>query len=86
MCQSGMVYTQDEVPIAMMDREPGNGTYGAERDCNAHLIAAAPELLGALERIDALAETAIRMEHDTPGLTLRAIVDIAFIARGKAKG
>jgi hypothetical protein len=34
-----------------MDREPGNGTFGAERDCNARLIAAAPDLLDALEEL-----------------------------------
>ncbi|KKM78764.1 hypothetical protein LCGC14_1356680 [marine sediment metagenome] len=37
------------VPIASMDREPGNGTRPVERDANARLIAAAPDLLAALE-------------------------------------
>ena len=47
---SGMVYTADlSIPIARMDREPGNGTFGAERDANARLIAAAPDLLAACE-------------------------------------
>lgn len=46
---SGMVMTPVGTPIAHMDRVAGNGTYGAERDMNARLIAAAPELLEALE-------------------------------------
>ncbi len=33
------------VPIAHMDREPGNGTTPCERDANARLIAASPGLL-----------------------------------------
>jgi hypothetical protein len=33
------------IPIALMDRTPGNGTVPTERDANAHLIAQAPELL-----------------------------------------
>lgn len=55
---SGMVQTVREhacnlencgvhIPIAWMDREPGNGTMPCERDANAKLIAAAPELYDA---------------------------------------
>jgi hypothetical protein len=58
---SGMVQTIREhecklpgcgthIPIAYMDRTPGNGTLPVERDCNAHLIAAAPDLLYALQK------------------------------------
>ena len=49
--ESGAVYTADHIPIAAMDREPGNGTQPVERDANARLIAAAPKLLEALEAI-----------------------------------
>ncbi len=59
--ESGMVYAANSyrddsrlahgrgimAPIALMDREAGNGTSPAERDMNARLIAAAPELLVA---------------------------------------
>jgi len=57
-CHCGMVYKDgpsvypkgDEwgIPIARMDREPGNGTFPVERDANARLIAAAPDLLKEL--------------------------------------
>ncbi len=56
-CHSGSVYVDgpdvypkgdnDGIPIAHMDREPGNGTEPVERDANAALIAAAPDLLEA---------------------------------------
>ena len=39
------------IPIARMDREAGNGTWPPERDANAHLIAAAPDLLAAAEAV-----------------------------------
>lgn len=39
------------IPIAHMDRTPGNGTLPVERDANARLIAAAPDLLTALEEM-----------------------------------
>lgn len=44
---SGMVETAKGVPIARMDRTPGNGTQPVERDANAYLIAAVPTLLAA---------------------------------------
>jgi len=58
---SGMIQTVREhacktprcgvhIPIARMDREPNNGTLPIERDANAHLIAAAPDLLEACQR------------------------------------
>ena len=43
-----------KVPIAYMDRKAGNGTLPCERDANAYLIAAAPELLDALLEIHKL--------------------------------
>lgn len=45
-----------EIPIASMDRESGNGTAPAERDDNARLIAAAPELLAACQVAIAMME------------------------------
>ncbi len=51
-CHSGMVWkadeTEDGYPIARMERETPK-TIPTERDANAHLIAAAPELLEACE-------------------------------------
>jgi hypothetical protein len=41
---SGTVETENGTPIAKMDRETGNGTLPVERDDNARLIAAAPEM------------------------------------------
>lgn len=57
---SGMVQTVAEhncktpgcgvhIPIAYMDREAGNGTMPVERDANAYLIAAAPEMFELLQ-------------------------------------
>lgn len=51
---SGMVWkpdgSEDGFPIARMDRETGS-TIPTERDANARLIAAAPELLAACEAL-----------------------------------
>ena len=44
---SGAVETGSGIPIASMDRESGNGTLPVERDENARLIAAAPDLRSA---------------------------------------
>ena len=41
--------SEDGIPIAKIHREPGSGTLPVERDANARLIAAAPELLEAIE-------------------------------------
>ena len=46
----------DGIPIARMDRERENGTMPCERDANARLIAAAPELLAACEAIAKLSD------------------------------
>lgn len=35
---SGMIETESGIPIAHMDREPGNGTSPVERDDTAHRI------------------------------------------------
>lgn len=58
VCHSGMVWkdgpnvypkgTEDGIPIATMCREPNNGTLPVERDANARLIAASPQLLKAV--------------------------------------
>ena len=60
--ENGTVYKRSgvrvTVPIARMDREAGNGTRPVERDCNARLIASAPELLKALIEIYKWAERA----------------------------
>ena len=51
---SGAVQTEKGIPIAKMDREVGNGTVPTERDKNAHLIAAAPDLLAALQVVQSV--------------------------------
>ena len=50
---SGAVETTEMggIPIANMDREPGNGTLPVERDANARLMATAPELLDICQHI-----------------------------------
>ncbi len=48
---SGMVQTVSGIPIAHMDRAPGNGTRPCERDSNAYLIAASPRLLAACKAL-----------------------------------
>jgi hypothetical protein len=61
---SGMVQTVTEhtcktpgcgvhIPIALMDRNPDNGTVPTERDANAYLIAASPDMFDALKDIQA---------------------------------
>lgn len=83
-CLHGSVYTQPLAgapiaPIARMDREAGNGTSPVERDANAHLIAAAPELLDALEEVLGAAYA--------EGYTLPTwIDDAARAALAKARG
>lgn len=51
---SGMVETVTGIPIAWMDREPGNGTLPVERDANARLICAAPDLLETAKKVSAI--------------------------------
>ena len=53
------VYGPDHQPIAVMHREAGNGTYGAERDSNARLITEAPAMRDLLH--------IILMQHRTDG-------------------
>jgi hypothetical protein len=53
---SGAVETVSGIPIARMDREPSNGTMPVERDCNAYLCAASPEMLYTLEELVKWAE------------------------------
>lgn len=78
VCHSGMVwkdgpdvYPKGEnngIPIARMDRELGNGTVEVERDCNARLIAQAPEMLKALEELVAEFNTkSLEFSLDHPG-------------------
>lgn len=65
-CHSGRIYTDGPtvwpkggdlgIPIADINREKGNGTAPVERDENARLIAAAPDLLEACEAIAKLAD------------------------------
>ena len=54
--ESGMVFTEDGIPIARMDREPGNGTSPVERDENARLIAKSPRMYQALTEIMHIAD------------------------------
>ena len=66
---SGTVETATGIPIACMDRAPGNGTRPVERDRNAHLIAAAPERLTVLAGFARFsAETGGARHYDLTGL------------------
>lgn len=86
---SGMVQTVAErlssglhIPIAWMDREPNNGTLPVERDANAQLIAAAPDLLSAAK--DAL-ESLLRLP-DTEGAYRVTNISQLRAAIAKAEG
>ena len=90
--ESGMVQTVCEhdcklevkcgvhIPIAWMDREAG--TLPCERDANAHLIAAAPELLEALKNTKHHLELFIGPDDKIGNLILKE----AVTAIRKAKG
>ena len=95
-CHSGMVWKdgpdvypkgdKDGVPIATMCREPNNGTLPVERDANARLIAAAPELLAALKGIlDVLPRDKVHPVGYTDGKQDKAN-DAARAAIQKAEG
>jgi hypothetical protein len=102
-CHTGSVYKdgptvypkgQDEgIPICHMDREPGNGTMPVERDANARLIAAAPDLLAALEAAEQKMY-ALGREFSGPrftdryddGPTLLKLCEQANAAIARAKG
>ena len=79
---TGAVYTPNGTPIAMMDRESGNGTRPVERDANAKLIAAAPALLSALEGVTLTAADPLS-PHDG---RLEAAIKQARAAIEAAKG
>ena len=65
ICHSGMVWkqdgTEDGIPIARMDRNTSR-TIPTERDKNARLIAAAPDLLEALRFMVNAAKTETGMD------------------------
>ena len=68
-------------PIAHMDREAGNGTFGAERDCNARLIAAAPKMDKALREIveiGNMANARTRPTINQPYVRMRAVALLAL--------
>lgn len=64
----------------------GAALHDPRHEANARLIAAAPDLLAALKKIDGLAERYIRDEKDPIGLPLRQIVDLTYSAIAKATG
>jgi len=93
---SGMVQTVAEhkckipgcgvhIPIAYMDREPGNGTLPVERDANARLIAAAPELLEAAKRALGILRQ-IQLIDEGPGAIPWVEADFLDLAIQKAEG
>ena len=75
---SGMVETSTGIPIARMDREPGNGTIPVERDVNAHLIAAAPDMYEACQLVD--------RAWVGDGVDMATAVDAVLLALAKAEG
>jgi len=85
--ESGMIQTAYEhdcrilgcrvhIPIAYMDRNPGNGTLPCERDANARIIVGAVNFLRAFERSFG---PIIDKDEDYPGT--QAVEDIAQILR-----
>ena len=65
-CHSGMVWAKGprgEIPIAHMDRDQDNGTTPSERDANALLCAAAPDLEAVVQR------TIHELSNSDPSLT-----------------
>lgn len=57
-----------------------------EQDGNAHLIAAAPELLEVLKEIVRRYPEAMEMPRQTPGLMLQGAIEEARKAIAKARG
>lgn len=74
----------DKVPIAKMDREPENRTLPTERDANAYLIAAAPDLLQAAEAcLDYFVYMSEQNSDFTPDANwLKALVEAINQAQG----
>ena len=90
ICHSGMVWkpdgTPDGYPIARMDRQTEKTT-PTERDANAQLIAAAPDLLAALRAImNDCREVAEGREQVTPGFWHAILNGKARAAIAKAEG
>ena len=84
-CHSGMVWKND-IPIARMDREPGNGTMPVERDSNAHLIACAPELLASVRELTLALEAHLRestRDHNLGNIDLLCPCSQNELARAK---
>lgn len=87
---SGAVYTADprytdeeQVSIARMDRDTQD-TLPCERDANARLIAAAPELLDALKAI--VADDRLMENFRSPSSVTRYLIEQAREAIAKAQG
>jgi len=70
------------IRIASMDRDGPNKVHApTERDANARLIAAAPDMLQALERMVAVYEYVTQIRHDDDALAQA----IAAIAKAQGK-
>jgi len=80
---------QDQSGVVICDDGSASGEYSPEIDvngANARLIASAPELLGALEKIKIRLEVYLDDERDMAESSMQVCLDYAQQAIAKARG